>query len=294
MIENIPYELRSDRALKDYFGQLFPGKVHSASVVLKLSDLEDQSRRCMRTCRRLEKSIAYLQATEKRPYHRAGQGRVSLMGLDMNPIQVDPLCCTHHPDPLVVTMENSLRESATRDSVTESGKTKVVPRGTLVDSISYYTLELAEQSRKLREWQRKAEELAESGNQQREEASGWISKAMAGAESISNQIMRDSILENSLLTPVDSYHAYGSVNAEHMTSQYGTIGPFSDKRVGLLDADDLLELEQLSNQNSTSTAVDVPFSRSIYGTQLRRFAGRMGLDFLVAGSRIMNKVNSCF
>ena len=73
MVESIPYELRSDRALYDYFDKLFPGKVHSARVVLKVPELEDTSRKCMRSCRRLEKSIAYLHATGQRPWHRAGQ-----------------------------------------------------------------------------------------------------------------------------------------------------------------------------------------------------------------------------
>ena len=77
MIENIPYELRSDRALYDYFDNLFPGKVHSACVVLKVPELEEVSRKCMRSCRRLEKSIAHLHASGKRPSHRAGQSKHS-------------------------------------------------------------------------------------------------------------------------------------------------------------------------------------------------------------------------
>lgn len=55
MVENIPHELRSDRALYDYFDKLFPGKVHSAGVVLNLPDLETVSARCHRVCERLEK-----------------------------------------------------------------------------------------------------------------------------------------------------------------------------------------------------------------------------------------------
>lgn len=31
LVENIPHELRSEKALFDYFDKLFPGKVHSAA-----------------------------------------------------------------------------------------------------------------------------------------------------------------------------------------------------------------------------------------------------------------------
>jgi hypothetical protein len=95
------------------------------------------------------------------------------------------------------------------------------PRGTLVDSITYYTMELAEHGRNLKERQRSAAEIAESGNLG-EGGNGWIEKVMEGAESIANQIMKDSLIENSLLSPSDSYFATENHNAEHMSSQYGS------------------------------------------------------------------------
>ena len=78
MIENIPHELRSDTALYDYFNKLFPGKVHSAYVVLSIPELEAMSRRRQRVVRRLEKSIAIHEGTGKRPEHI---GKYSLFSL---------------------------------------------------------------------------------------------------------------------------------------------------------------------------------------------------------------------
>jgi calcium permeable stress-gated cation channel len=84
-VENIPYELRSEKALYDYFDKLFPGKIHSATVVLNLPDLEAVKARCLRVCRRLEKSIAYCHATGKRATHNVGSPRISVLGVDLAP-----------------------------------------------------------------------------------------------------------------------------------------------------------------------------------------------------------------
>jgi hypothetical protein len=85
LVENIPHELRSEKALFDYFEKLFPGKVHSASVVLNLPDLEAVKARCLRGCRRLEKSIAYYHATGSRPTHNVGSPRIHILGVDLAP-----------------------------------------------------------------------------------------------------------------------------------------------------------------------------------------------------------------
>jgi hypothetical protein len=84
-VENIPYELRSEKALFDYFDKLFPGKVHSASVVLNLPDLEAVKTRCLRVCRRLEKSIAYYHAIGVRASHNVGSPRIRCIGIDLAP-----------------------------------------------------------------------------------------------------------------------------------------------------------------------------------------------------------------
>jgi hypothetical protein len=94
-IENVPYELRSEKALYDYFDKLFPGKVHSTSVVLNLPDLEYVKNRCLRVCRRLEKSIAFSHAVGKRATHNVGSPRISILGVEMAPFDWS---CGQYPE----------------------------------------------------------------------------------------------------------------------------------------------------------------------------------------------------
>jgi hypothetical protein len=210
VIENIPYELRSDRALKEYFENLFPGRVHSASVVLNLPDLEEASVRCTRSCRRLEKSIAHLHATGKRPTHIAGRGRINVLGIDLEP--VDFLSCTDGGQIFVIG-DDHLAERPMR--------------GTRVDSISYYTQELAAHSRTLFRMQGKKAAIADSGNVSLR-ADNWFDKAIKECSLVASKIMDDSAFDNDLRScPSDTsdYTNRGFVAAERMTSMYGSFSP---------------------------------------------------------------------
>jgi hypothetical protein len=225
LIESIPFELRSDSALKDYFDKLYPGKVHSASVVLKLPDLEDASIRCNRTVRRLEKSIAYLHATGKRPEHIVGRARLTVLGVDL-----EPWDCSCGDDGSVYVEDARYAERP--------------ERGTRVDSISYYTQELAANSRALFKIQQRKVQIAESGNMSIK-ADNWLDQAVRNFTMAATQIMDDSAIANDLKVPDRPSQASSpeilaaSVpRAEKMTSQYGsfssaTIGtpfqPFPDK-----------------------------------------------------------------
>lgn len=82
MVENIPMELRSDSALRDYFEKLFPGKIHSASVIMNLPDLETLAAKRLRITGRLEKAIAIYHATGVRPTHTLGQRKMYVAGID--------------------------------------------------------------------------------------------------------------------------------------------------------------------------------------------------------------------
>lgn len=126
MVENIPKELRGDNALYNYFDKLFPGKVHSASVILKIPKLEALSRNKLDATKALEKSIAYYQATRKRPTHITGRPRTVIDGIEMSPVDLwfDP--------EKVVDLDMHYRS---HDSV------QVKP-GSRVDSIEYYTRQL--------------------------------------------------------------------------------------------------------------------------------------------------------
>ena len=84
MIENIPQELRSDKALFEYFDRLFPNKVHSASVIINLPVLEDLVRKQLRLVKRLEKAIAHYHATGKRPTHVLGQFKSHFLSIEVS------------------------------------------------------------------------------------------------------------------------------------------------------------------------------------------------------------------
>ncbi len=86
IIERIPHELRSDRALFDYFNRLFPRKIHSTAVVLNLPDLERESKKRKRVLRRLEKSMISFDVTSKRPFHVVGRKRIRCCGIESSPI----------------------------------------------------------------------------------------------------------------------------------------------------------------------------------------------------------------
>lgn len=87
IVEEIPRELRSDIALYEYFDKLFPGQVHSARVVLNLPELEKVCVKRKRAVRRVEKSIAYHEATGTRATHVVGTKRCTFLGIETYPIR---------------------------------------------------------------------------------------------------------------------------------------------------------------------------------------------------------------
>lgn len=209
MVENIPHELRSEKALAAYFESLFPGKVHSACMVLNLPDLETVAARCMRVCRRLEKSIAYYYDTGKRATHNVGSPRIRILGIDMAPCDFG--CCA---TPNVAYVDN-------RDTTEKPDK------GTHVDSISYYTYDLAETNKELHAMQTRKNEMAFVGSSH-VDAENWITKLMVAAYEMADEIMIDSAEDNALRTNYSSVSEKGiSIpQAELMSTRtlYGTLG----------------------------------------------------------------------
>jgi Cytosolic domain of 10TM putative phosphate transporter len=205
MVENIPVELRSDRALYDYFDQLFPGKIHSASVVLNLPDLEAVSARCHRVCERLEKSIAYYEANGERPTHYVGVPRLTLLG-----IQSPPLSCFCCKGSEVLRFDGDDMETMQRPN-----------RGALVDSISYYIQDMAATSRALIKMQKRKTQIAESGNREKIPRN-WMDKVMEAASEYAGRIMEDSEADNALKAHFSgSRRASGIPQVENMKSIYG-------------------------------------------------------------------------
>jgi len=145
MLENIPKELRSDRALYQYFNQLFPGKVHSANVMLHLPELEALSAKKDRTVRRLEKAIARYEAMGDRPTHIMGRPRINCCDIELSPLScLDCFCRT-----------NSLHDMDLDGYAT---------RGQIVDSIQYYTIILETVNREFIVLQKNKMGIADASN----------------------------------------------------------------------------------------------------------------------------------
>ena len=162
MVEQIPRELRSDKALKDYFSSLFPNRVHSAVVALVLPELDAMSARRKRVTRRLEKSIAYFYATRKRPTHVVGRKRLMCCGIESNPCG----CCA--------------RGGVYEGNYDDPNADPPV-KGQRVDSIQYYTVELLDINADIIELQRNKTEVAETGN---EDAKNWFERVLDSAANL--------------------------------------------------------------------------------------------------------------
>lgn len=302
LIENIPNELRSEKALYDYFDKLFPGKVHSASLILNLRDLEIVKARTLRVCRRLEKSIAHYHAVGTRPTHRVGSPRINILGVELAPF--DWSC-------------GSLSDVTYTDNRSASERP---PRGTHVDSISYYISDLADCNKNMYFMQQRKTEIAFSGNSLRE-ADNWLSRLMISAYEMANQIMIDSAEDNALRANYSKFEdGSGIPKAELMSSRYGSFAPLwhhpsqmSSRTQELLPiplessrSEEIMFIDE--NNTSASTGRTTSSSHTISGSTsdeydkfryklpgktqhagfFRKMAGRLGLDFVVSAFKFAN------
>ena len=145
VVEGIPKELRSDNALYQYFDRLYPGKVHSARVVIGLSDLNKLSVKRLKITRKLEKAIAKYEATGERPTNIVGRKRCMCCNVECGSCNVQ--CCK--------------TEMVDVDEYEDDVK---IQKGVKVDSVQYYTRELRIVNEKFLEMQKKRNEEAEDGN----------------------------------------------------------------------------------------------------------------------------------
>ena len=147
IVENIPIELRSDQALFNYFNKLIPGgKVHSASVVMNIGELERLVTRRLRVVRRLEKAQAFNRATGKWATHIVGEPRISCLR-----IECLPFSSLGHPN------------NMTKIQRYEKGD-EVFEKGERVDSIEYYTRDLARMNEKVAQLQQEMVDVASRGD----------------------------------------------------------------------------------------------------------------------------------
>ena len=99
-----------------------------------------------------------------------------------------------------------------------------------MDSISYYTYDLADCNKDMYFMQQRKTELALNGNSSFI-ADNWLSRLMISAYEVADQIMVDSAEDNALRATYSSYDTYGASipQAELMSSRYGSFGP----RIGM-------------------------------------------------------------
>mmetsp|Transcript_22394 Transcript_22394/g.33982 ORF Transcript_22394/g.33982 Transcript_22394/m.33982 type:complete len:1037 (+) Transcript_22394:105-3215(+) len=310
MVENVPLQLRSDSALREYFERLFPGNVHSATVILNLPKLEALEAHCLRIVQRLEKAIAVYHATTKRPTQVIGKPRSSAFGIEMEfpTISIFSLCRKRNKE---VVMVNE--------------KGPYPAPGTLVDSISLHTREVADCNYQIYKLQQENFVLAGTGNVKPREANKWFDSFAEAAAQVANTIMDDSAIDNDLKTHHDENQEVLIHRAENMSGRYGSFSPanaspslhYNPNRktpASSFENRDVLEhsmspLSDPSQSYSGSMESDKsakliepmvyatkrnkhflhPNSRSDYSNRFRRIIGRLGLDFLVAGLKYINR-----
>lgn len=180
IIERIPYELRSDRALYDYFNRLFPRKIHSTAVVLNLPDLERESKKRKRVLRRLEKSMISFDVKNKRPMHVVGRKRIRCCGIESSPILAS------------FGGRNVDDEDADIDS-------RLPQKGEKVDSINYYSRELTVMNERMAHMQHDKIELALKGNDSAR-ASVWISHAIDRVQTAAESTLSSNSQDDGLIT----------------------------------------------------------------------------------------------
>ena len=153
IVEQIPLALQSDNALREYFDRLYPGKVHTASIVMNVPDLQKACSHRRKVLYRLEKALAFKEATGERPTHVSGGYAPSCSGIECARFSLN------HDNPFE---EDNFDES------------RIPVNGERVDSISYYRRKLVTINREVIELQQQKASLAESGNYLLS-ASNWIS-----------------------------------------------------------------------------------------------------------------------
>jgi hypothetical protein len=115
--------------------------------------------------------------------------------------------------------------------VSEDGK--LPEEGSIVDSISCHTMELAKLNRKVQALQRQREIVAENGINPSCISGKWLIDAVDAATEAASAIMDDSMDDNSLRTMNDSA-VFGPdivLRAENMTSRYGSFGSTKNSNV---------------------------------------------------------------
>lgn len=263
MVENIPKDLRSDKALYNYFDKLFPGKVFSANVILKVPGLEELSRKKVDVSSRLEKAIAYYHATGRRPTHITGRPRTVIDGLELTPVD------TWYDPKKVVDLETHYR-------VHESVQLK---SGMRVDSIEYCTRKLQHVNNKMFLIQKEKAQQAENGDKSLRGFDKWFTNLSQYVDRIFTELDHDSkdeddddsdILDNEI-----SYDSWSSGDSSSSEDSNGLLSVYYSRKSSRwhhpATREKLIMTMRDNETNATvpklHTASSVRFAEDINGTK---------------------------
>ncbi|EJK69205.1 hypothetical protein THAOC_09569, partial [Thalassiosira oceanica] len=277
LIEKVPVALRSNVALYSYFDQLFPGQVHSASIAMNVPDLDQMSARRLRVCRRLEKSVSFFRLTGQRPTHIAGRPRFKALGIESEPFS---LC-----DPEQCGGSAELSQFDDGDGCASKVVYETLPeKGQRVDSIAYYTLDLALGNIQMRELQQEKFRIAETGTSPRqrntlvddgidESHCDWYGAPLKSMKQ-SAKLVAEGLRYEFEVSGEEDYLGdcldYGSFSSSPEIPQYTKS---KEKDAPLVNESHLQEPETPSPSKKSR-------SRNRPHAFLRALAWRMGIDFL--------------
>ncbi|GMH72624.1 hypothetical protein TrST_g9881 [Triparma strigata] len=291
-IEDIPPKLKSEKSLFRYFDKLFPGKVHSVSVVLNIPEMDKVMGRRERVRRRLEKAVAIEQATGEAAEHFVGRARCLCCGIESSPI-IPFKCCGQDEK---------------------------------VNSSKYYADDLEAMNESIKSLIDEKLRIAHQGTGE-EDGDGLLGKMIGGVQGAIKGIGRTVTNSRAEVKSGDGENGlgtnYGSfdesdlpptpLSTDSNTSpssqsllkhrkkppqQIDTPDAYAGAGISLLDNDYLTEAMPLSAHGMSSRASSIadliqPGGRDKHKSCLRRFMNKLGLDFLSAGVvYVHNKFNS--
>ena len=172
MVEKIPPDLRSDRALYDYFNAIFPGKVYSANVLVQAPDLESRMKRRNEVMKRLEKANAFLAASGRRPTHRNGKHRCRCCGIECAPYSLKDSVTVHE-----IIDYNRNENSDDPDTLDINDEVESFRKGERVDSVRYYEKMLQYLNIEVQDLQREKIRICQEGNETHN-VTNWFSSVL--------------------------------------------------------------------------------------------------------------------
>mmetsp|Transcript_10769 Transcript_10769/g.23042 ORF Transcript_10769/g.23042 Transcript_10769/m.23042 type:complete len:1479 (+) Transcript_10769:104-4540(+) len=294
IVEKLPLELRSNSALFAYFNDMFPNQVHSASVVMNVPDLDALSARRLRVARRLEKSLAYWYATGNRPTHITGRGRLQLCGIESTPVDFKCVVCCCCYDSCRVA--NYMEEDG-KDAQPAQFYEHLPGKGACVDSIAYYTRDLADCNLRMKKLQQEKFKIARRGFRKSSEGNGaqddWYTRPLGWAKSGAHKAAEGLRVEFEVLSEDDVWEQSGLCDNDRefpfCTNRTG-YGSFSTQpnhcwNESPLVEEDHLKEESLTSPNNISEGQLSHSRRRIRKSYmcLRAVLWRIGVDFLADG-----------